>query len=137
MRAPATGFTLIELMIVVGLLAIITTISVTSYRQYMLRANRTDAASLLLRISAAEERWYLDNNQYSSDPDALRVGAMSEHGYYSVTIALAADPASGYTATAAPVAGRSQSTDTDCQEMSIDATGLRTSTPAGMETCWR
>jgi len=35
MRHDQVGFTLIELMIVVALLAIITTISVTSYRQYM------------------------------------------------------------------------------------------------------
>ena len=51
MRQNPTGFTLIELMIVVALLAIITMISVTSYRQYMLRANRTDASAILLRIT--------------------------------------------------------------------------------------
>ncbi len=145
MRSTRAGFTLIELMITVALLAIIMTISVTSYRQYMQRANRTDARALLLRLAAAQERWYLDNNQYSDDPVAdLRIGvlggnggALSEHGYYEVTINRDADPAAGYTAVAEPVAGEAQSSDTDCQELSIDETGLRASTPADIDICWR
>jgi len=139
MRQHPAGFTLIELMIVVALLAIITMIGVVSYRQYMVRANRTDARAVLLRISAAQERWFLNNNQYSDDPVALGIfDAMSEYGYYAVTIDRdAADPAAGYTAVAAPVAGGRQSSDTDCQTLSIDETGLRESTPADRDVCWR
>ena len=125
-------------MITVALLAIITTISISSYRQYMLRANRTDASAILLRLAAAQERWYLDNNQYSDDPVAeLRIGALSAHGYYQVTINRDANPATGYTAVAKPVAGGRQSNDTDCLELSIDETGLRASIPSGIDVCWR
>ncbi len=138
MRQNPTGFTLIEMMIVVALLAIITMISVTSYRQYMLRANRTDASAILLRIAAAQEKWYLNNNQYSDDPVAeLRIGATSERGYYSITINRNADPATGYTAIATPTDGSRQSTDTDCQQFTINETGQRDSNPAGMDVCWR
>jgi len=138
MRYDQHGFTLIELMIVVGIFAIITTISVTSYRQYMLRANRTDAGVLLLRIAAAQEKWYLNNNQYSNDPvNDLRIGATSERGYYSVTISFNPDPTTGYTAVAKPVAGKRQSTDTDCTELSINESGLRQSTPKDIDVCWR
>ncbi len=139
MRQCATGFTLIELMITVALVAIITTISVSSYRQYMMRANRTDAAAVLLRIAAAQERWFLNNNQYSDDPSdaGLRVGPLSEHGYYTVTIERDANPAAGYTAKVTPVPGTRQSTDLDCQEMTIDETGRRDSSPLGIDVCWR
>jgi type IV pilus assembly protein PilE len=138
MRHDQAGFTLIELMIVVALLAIITTISVTSYRQYMLRANRTDAGAFLLRIAAAQERWYLDNNEYSADPVAdLKIGATSERGYYEITINRNADPATGYSAVAKAVAGGRQSTDADCQELSINETGQRDSAPEGIDVCWR
>ncbi len=138
MHLRRAGFSLIELMIVVALIAIITTISVASYRQYTLRANRTDAGAALLRIAAAQERWFLNNNQYSDDPAGeLRIGATSEHGYYKLTINRNADPATGYRAIAEPVPGGRQSTDTDCRELSIDETGLRQSAPAGIDVCWR
>ncbi len=132
------GFTLIELMITVALLAIITAVSVSSYRQYMIRANRTDGSAFLLRVAAAQERWYLDNNQYAADPaNELRVGATSERGYYQVTINLDVNPAIGYTAIATPVADGPQNSDANCQQLSIDETGLRASTPADIEVCWR
>lgn len=138
MRHSNAGFTLIELMIAVALLAIVTTISVTSYRQYVIRANRSDAAAVLLRVAAAQERWFLDNNQYADDAVALGIaGAVSEHGYYTVTINRNADPASGYTAVAEPITDQRQNDDAQCRQLSIDATGLRASAPADIDVCWR
>ena len=137
MRRQTTGFTLIELIVAVALMSIITMISVSSYRQYMVRANRTDAGAALLRIAAAQERWFLNNNRYSGDPVELIGGTTTEHSYYDVTIDLEADPAAGYTAIAEPVPGGRQSTDADCQELSIDETGLRDSEPKGIDVCWR
>ena len=138
MKREQHGFTLIELMIVVALFAIITTISVTSYRQYMLRANLTDASAFLLRLAAAQERWYLDNNAYSNDlVGDLRIGATSERGYYSITVTLNADPATGYTAVAEPVADGRQNTDKDCRQLSINETSSRDSAPKGIDVCWR
>lgn len=137
MRHQAAGFTLIELIITVALLSIITTISVSSYRQYMVRANRTDAGAALLRIAAAQERWYLSNNQYSGDPVELIGAATSEHSYYDLAIDLEANPADGYTAVAEPAPGGRQSTDAKCQQLSIDETGLRDSSPSDLNECWR
>lgn len=137
---PAPGFTLIELMIVTALLTIITTISVTSYRQYMLRANRTDASAFLLRIAAAQERYYLDENTYTDNigDGGLNLGeGLSENGYYEATIDLNPNPATGFTASAAPVDGGRQSRDDDCTLFTIDATGQRGSTPKGIDVCWR
>ena len=60
MSRPATaqtGFTLVELMITLAVIAIITSFSVVSYRQYVRRANRVDATSALLHLSAAQERY--------------------------------------------------------------------------------
>ena len=137
-RSRPTGFTLIELMIVVSLVAIILTISVTSYRTYMLRANRTDAGAYLMRLAAAQEKFYLDNNRYTNDPvDGLRIGAFSERGFYEVQINLDPNPATGYTAIVSPVAGQRQASDNDCQEFRIDESGRRSTAPKGLDTCWR
>jgi type IV pilus assembly protein PilE len=65
------GFTLIELMIVMVIMAILASASVAGYRQYLRRANRTDATAALLRLSAAEERFYLQNNRYATSADEL------------------------------------------------------------------
>ncbi len=137
MYSNADGFTLLELIITVALIAIVTIIGTTSYRQYMLRANRTDAGAVLLRIAAAQERWFLDNNQYADDPNDLIGDDKSEHGYYAVTIERDADPATGYKVSAKPVPDGRQANDKDCQELSMDETGLRESSPNDIDDCWR
>jgi type IV pilus assembly protein PilE len=48
------GVTMIELLTVVAIVAILSSIAVVSYRNYVLRAHRTDATTALLRIQVAE-----------------------------------------------------------------------------------
>jgi len=137
----AKGFTLMELLVVVALFSIIMTISVGAYRQYIQRANRTDATSLLLRVAAAQERFYLDNNSYAFADKLDELGfdpPDSEHGYYRLAIAPgpSGDPAVDYVATATVVAGGSQADDTDCVEFSITESGVRGSRPEPPDTCW-
>src|SRR5437899_1251323 len=61
------GVTLIELMVVLAIVAILSSLAVGSYRRYVLRANRTDATSALLRTQVAEEKYFLHNNTYTTD----------------------------------------------------------------------
>ncbi|MFQ5636194.1 MAG: type IV pilin protein, partial [Gammaproteobacteria bacterium] len=112
------GFTLIELLVVVAVFSIITTIAVGAYRGYIQRVNRTDAIQLLLRVSAAQERFYLDANRYALQNDIDDLGfptALSERGYYqlSITPGPSGDAAVDYMATARVVDGGSQSDDDD------------------------
>jgi len=60
-RRPVQGFTLIELMITVAVIALLATIALPSYRGYVVRANRTDAQQTLLRAAQALERYYVTN----------------------------------------------------------------------------
>lgn len=137
-----SGFTLIELLVVLALFSIVTTIAVGAYRQYVQRVNRTDATQLLMRLSAAQERFYLDNNRYALQGD-LGVGldfpAQSEHGYYQLTITPgpSGDPAVDYVATAQVIAGGGQSDDADCARFTINQSGVRTSQPQPPDTCWQ
>ena len=61
------GFSLIELMVVLAVFAILSTIAVGSYRRYALRATRTEARLSLLAIQVAQEKFFLQNNQYAQD----------------------------------------------------------------------
>jgi prepilin-type N-terminal cleavage/methylation domain-containing protein len=58
------GFTLIELMIVVAIVAILTTIAYPNYRDYVIRGQLTDATSGLAAVRANMERYFQDNRNY-------------------------------------------------------------------------
>ncbi len=61
------GFTLIELMVVVGLVAVLGSIAVSTYRSYILRTNRTEGRMALLATQVGQEKYFLQNNQYAPD----------------------------------------------------------------------
>ena len=55
------------LMIVVVIIGILTTIASPNYRQYATRANGTEARAALLQIATNQERFYLQNNTYTTN----------------------------------------------------------------------
>lgn len=139
-------------MIVVLIMGILATASVAGYRQYVQRANRVDATSALLRASAAEERFYLQNNRYATTADEFRdppPGGLgisgTERGFYELTVEAAADgAAAGYTITATAAGDGPQRDDDDCQAFTIDQSGMRTARDSGgaesaaiTARCWR
>ena len=148
MTKRQTGFTLIELMLVVVVLGILVSLGVPSYRQYVQRANRVDATAALLRLAANQERFYLQNNIYASNAQMAAampagLGFMgTQHGYYNLTIAPAAGGlVVGFTATATAIAGQSQGSDTDCWTFTMNEQGLRTAATQGAADnttiCWK
>ncbi|HFC53193.1 MAG TPA: prepilin-type N-terminal cleavage/methylation domain-containing protein [Gammaproteobacteria bacterium] len=64
------GFTLIELMIVVAILAIITTIAVPAYTGYIKTAQRTEGWNNLNSLQIALEEYYIENGKYTTDTGA-------------------------------------------------------------------
>ena len=146
-RRNSEGFTLVELLIVVMLISIILGVSIPGYRQYVQRAQRADATTALLRLAAAQERFYMQAGQYASGAAQVEAAppaglgftsSMSERGYYSLAVAPDAGGAAvGYDATATPVAGGNQATDSDCTSFGIDESGTRTSLPGNIDKCWR
>jgi type IV pilus assembly protein PilE len=122
----ARGFTLLELMIVVMVMAIIATIAVTQYGRYAYRARRADGQELLMRVANAQERYYATFNKYGDDPVTgdLKLGSVtSEKGYYTVAITKT-DLTKDYTATATPVPTNSQGKDV-CGPLSINSLGVK------------
>ncbi|MDP6437536.1 MAG: type IV pilin protein [Gammaproteobacteria bacterium] len=144
MRTLQQGVTLVELMVVIVIISILTAVAVPSYRQYTMRANRAEAKWNLLRIAAAQEKFYLQNNTYADDdelaetpPDGLGIDATSESGYY--TFSITAADATGFQAQALAASG--QTDDTDCDVFGMDDTGVRYGGPGPLGTnndpdCW-
>ena len=138
-RRHMAGMTLLELMAVVMVIGVLGMIAIPSYRQYVARAQRTEAKSALLRLATNQERFYLQNRTYSADPSALGfVGNITERGTYSLRIVSAT--ANGYTAIAEPRSGGSFNMTNDaCTSFSLTAQGARTATAAAgfdPNTCW-
>lgn len=145
-RKTHHGVTLIELMIVIVVLAILTSIAVPSYRSYLIRTQRTEAKTALLNVRAAQEKFYLQNNRYTNkltelpsdeDDPGLGLPAASDNGLYNISIALEkVDQA--YTVTATPVESGSQKDDKKCTTLTLTDIGLRGATgTGGVENCWR
>jgi type IV pilus assembly protein PilE len=62
----STGFTLIELMITVVIVAILAAIGIPSYQQHMIKAVRSQGQQFLLDLAQRQEQYFLDARWYAS-----------------------------------------------------------------------
>jgi type IV pilus assembly protein PilE len=138
-----SGFTLVELMITVVILAIIVGIAVPSYQAQIRKARRTDARNAMLDIAAREERYLSIANSYSAAAtDVGYTGAWPQavsNNYYNVTVAappLAVPPSFLITATAI----NAQTADLPCQTFTLDQIGTQTAKDSAnvdnSTVCW-
>jgi type IV pilus assembly protein PilE len=133
-RRNQQGVTLIELMIVVVIIAILAMVSYPSYREFTARAKRNEAKAALLKAATNQERFYLQNNQFSTDLTDLGFAASpftTDTGSYVITIA-APVPAANFTVTATYQFGGAEAA--KCNVLTIDGRGDKLSTPA--TDCW-
>ncbi|MDG1819329.1 MAG: type IV pilin protein [Porticoccaceae bacterium] len=72
------GFSLIELMIVVAIVAILGAIAYPSYRDSITDARRTDAQAVLMEAAQYMERFYTENNRYDEDTGGTAVALPSQ-----------------------------------------------------------
>jgi len=144
-RRAARGFTLIELMIVVGVVAILGAIAYPSYTDSVRKGRRGQAKADLLELAQLAERWKTVNNTYvgfgAPGGDCVlggnfgrspRTGATA---YYDVCINATATT---FTLTARPLSGTDQARDTRCGQLSIDQAGVKTKSgsAASVSDCW-
>jgi type IV pilus assembly protein PilE len=73
-----SGFTLIEVMIVVAIVAILATIAVPSYRDYVTRGRIPEATSNLATKQVRMEQYFQDNRTYVGAPDCASDTATSQ-----------------------------------------------------------
>jgi type IV pilus assembly protein PilE len=132
------GFTLLELMIVVALMALLAAIALPAYLGYVQRARRVDAQNGLNNAAQAEEKFFGRCNRYGSPAEifgasapactaAAAVGTPVPSTQGNYNIGLSSITNLTYTLTATPVAGKPQATD-KCGTLSLDNTGLKKTT---------
>lgn len=129
------GFTLIELMIVVAVVAVLAAVALPSYFDSVRKSRRADAIAEVSRVQQLQEQWRANNSTYnnadvSSAATGLRLVAGTTvatnydipSGYYNISLSTASS-ATGYAVTATGKAGTSQTKDTNCQCMRVTWTG--------------
>lgn len=128
-----SGFTLTELMVTVGIVAILAAVAYPSYTSHIRKARRTEAKAALLQIQVAQEKYFLQNNTYTT---IANLGLGSTGTYYTISIS-PTSPSTSYTATAT-VTG-TQTADTNCNTFSINETGAKASknsSNVATTDCW-
>ena len=109
------GFTLIELMIVVGIIAVLVAIAVPSYQMYVMQANREAAEQLLLQNTQYMTRWYSENGTYlngSSWPTLpYESSPNTGNAVYIIGFSSGTPSASSYTLLAQPICNTVQAND--------------------------
>jgi len=122
----SAGFTLIELMIAVVIIAILAAIAIPAFIDAIRNSRRSDAFAALSTVQQAQERWRSNNASYaplantatgSDPPNGLGLGSASPSAYYGISLDNVGN--TGYTALAVAASGKSQASDSGCQVMAV------------------
>ncbi|MDE3071364.1 MAG: type IV pilin protein [Pseudomonadota bacterium] len=148
-RRGSAGFTLIELMIVVAIIAVLTAIAYPAYTSYLLKTRRAAAEGCLSEYANYMERYYTTNLRYDKDGSptpvtnplgvtlTLDCASPQQTGdNYGYTVPT--ESATAYTVQAAPVAGSPQAKDTLCGTLTLDQKGTRNIVggTGTVDQCW-
>ena len=145
--APRGGFTLIEVLTALIVVAVLAAIAIPTWRNHLLRVRRAEAISALTALQSEQDRFFGIHARYADaaalsrkPPDGLGRAATSERGFYAIELRTADDGLS-YTATARALARPGDAPDARCAQLSIDHLGIRRALDAGgadrSGDCWR
>jgi type IV pilus assembly protein PilE len=130
LQRSLSGFTLIELMIVVVVVAILATVALPSYAEFVKRGTRADAQAFLMDVALRQQQRLVDRRAYAATIGDLGfVLPQSLVGKYTVSMSAPAVVPPSFTITATPVAAQ---TTEGCGALSLTSSGERS--PA---KCWQ
>jgi len=131
--ARARGFTLIEVMITVAIVAILAGVALPSYREHVRKSRRAEAQAYLMALASRQQQFLLDRRSYATDVTTIGLMAPANvAASYDVVVAAVVGPPPTFRLTATPKASTDQIKER-CGTLSIDNTGGKT---AAVGSCW-
>ncbi|WP_277399830.1 type IV pilin protein [Pseudoxanthomonas sp. LH2527] len=130
-KRSASGFSLIEIMVVLAIIGIIAAIAWPSYAEYVVKGRREAGKTCLLQAAQRMERFYTANLAYNADgsPDVFPCDPDAARFY---TVAVSDVEARAYVLSAIPQSSQATQ-DTRCGTLTINATGTKSPATDG---CW-
>jgi type IV pilus assembly protein PilE len=135
------GFTLIELVVAVAIVAMLSMIALPSFMDSVRKSRRIDAQTALTAASYDLERFFGANGTYTTDTSELGLlvdddVAYSDDRSYVMTVAAGGTGiGSSYVVTATAASGTMQADDTGCTVLTVSSLGQRTPDPTTSH-CW-
>jgi len=132
------GFTLIELLVAIMIVGILSAVAVSSYQDYTLRAQRSDAKAVLMEVAGWMERNYTAAGAYNVDSAGTAIAAppitqAPKVGTARYNVSFSAIAAQSYTAQAEPTGS-----DAECGTLTLNNLGVQTESGSGtVAECWQ
>ena len=128
------GFSLTELLIVVAILGILTSVAMGFFGDNVIASNRSEGRAVLTEVAASLEKCKSLYGSYNAGGCNVANVVLSDTNYYSVDTTNRA--ATTFTLTANPIPGQPQASDTDCTSLTLTHTGVKGGTGANPAECW-